>query len=157
MNSDLQRLYDWLKKHWRQDNPKRLKYLASWPGGVVTPWPCLLCLLLAGCGIGFDVPANPKQPVAPDTPTPIERVAKFDAAEFAAALADEAALASEMSSELGSAIVSGTLRQYGRIWASKEFDSFEERLLKAVPAIELSGAKARDLTPVEVAAIREVR
>lgn len=74
MTADTQALYDWLKKHWRQNDPKRIKYLAEMPisGGRVLRWPlCLaLCLFVCGCGIGF----GPPVPVKPVDPKPIVRV-----------------------------------------------------------------------------------
>jgi hypothetical protein len=118
-------------------------------------WPLLL-LIACGCGIGFEAPKKPVQPVEPDTPTPIVRDV-FDAAEFSAALADEAKLASDQTSEKGSEIVQGTLRQYERMWPSAAFGEYQKRLLTDVPGIELSGGKARDLTDGEIKSIREAR
>jgi hypothetical protein len=129
-------------------------------------FPSLLIAALSvgaiGCRIDFGThdPVGPVDPTSPDNPSPIVRpVTQFNAAEFSAAIADEAAFASTDSanSEKGSEIVSGTLRQYERIWPSKLFDDYQDRLLKAVPAIELSGGKARDLTAVEIAQVRAAR
>ena len=121
-------------------------------------WWLLPLLFLCGCNIGFDLPVKPIDPGKYSPVAPIVRDA-FVASEFSSALADEAAYESGDSagSEKGSEIISGTLRQYERIWDSKSFEEYQGRLLKAVPAIELSGGKARDLTVEEIKTIREAR
>ena len=44
--SETQALYDWLRRHWRQDDPKRIKYVASMSigGGRVLRWPFVFAM-----------------------------------------------------------------------------------------------------------------
>lgn len=122
---------------------------------------CLVLLLwVGGCGIGFDVPSKPVAPIKPSGPTPtpiVTPVESFDAEAFSRALAEVAEVANSLTSERGSEVVAGTLRTYERTWPSVAFDGYQERLCEAVPAIELSGGKARDLTAAEIELIRGVR
>ena len=70
MTADTQALYDWIKKHWRQDDPTRIKYLTSMSlsGGRVLRWPVTLLLLVVGCG---PIGVGPTKPVKP---LPVETV-----------------------------------------------------------------------------------
>lgn len=80
MTPDTQALYDWLKAHWRQDDPKRNKYLASMSiaGGRVLRWPVVILLMLViGCG---QINVGPSKPVKP---APVETIEQAAAASLA--------------------------------------------------------------------------
>ena len=74
MTADTQALYDWIKKHWRQDDPTRIKYLTSMSlsGGRVLRWPVTLLLLVVGCG---PIGVGPTKPVKPLPVETIEQAA----------------------------------------------------------------------------------
>jgi len=79
---DTQALYDWLKAHWRQDDPKRVKYLASMSlsGGRVLRWPVVFALMLTiGCG---SVNVGPSKPVKPLPTETIEQAAASSIATY---------------------------------------------------------------------------
>ena len=73
--SETQALYEWLKKNWRQDDPTRIKYLASMSisGGRVLRWPVVFILLLVvGCG---PIGVGPTKPIKPALVETIEQAA----------------------------------------------------------------------------------
>jgi len=85
VTTEAQALYDWLKKNWRQNDHKRIKYLASMSlsGGRVLRWPVVLLLLLVvGCGplnVGPTKPVKPK----PVKPLPVETIEQAAASSLA--------------------------------------------------------------------------